>query len=97
MVSPTPRPLYPQERDPVPIVQEAGWAPVLVTSLHNPSYYIIIIIIIIIIILVITFMQDINNYVPETNHVYRVHSIIFIIVPTDAHVITNYITNASVI
>jgi hypothetical protein len=23
----TPRPLYPQERDPVSIVQEAGWAP----------------------------------------------------------------------
>ena len=27
MVSDTPRVLYPQERDPVPIVQEAGWAP----------------------------------------------------------------------
>ena len=27
MVSATPRPLYPRERDPVPIVQEAGWAP----------------------------------------------------------------------
>jgi hypothetical protein len=25
--SPTPRPLYSLERDPVPIVQEAGWAP----------------------------------------------------------------------
>jgi hypothetical protein len=23
----TPRPLYPRERDPVPVVQEAGWAP----------------------------------------------------------------------
>jgi len=23
----TPLPLYPRERDPVPIVQEAGWAP----------------------------------------------------------------------
>jgi hypothetical protein len=27
MASPTPRPLYPREKDPVPIVQEAGWAP----------------------------------------------------------------------
>ena len=27
MVNATPRPLYPQERDPVPTVQEAGWAP----------------------------------------------------------------------
>jgi hypothetical protein len=27
MVNATPRPLYPRERDPVPIVQEAGWAP----------------------------------------------------------------------
>ena len=27
MVNATPRPLYPRERDPVPIVQDAGWAP----------------------------------------------------------------------
>jgi hypothetical protein len=27
VASPTPRPLYPRERDPVPIVQGAGWAP----------------------------------------------------------------------
>jgi hypothetical protein len=27
VVNTTPRPLYPQERDPVPIEQEAGWAP----------------------------------------------------------------------
>jgi hypothetical protein len=27
MASSTPRPLYPRERDPVPIVQEAEWAP----------------------------------------------------------------------
>jgi hypothetical protein len=27
VASPTPRPLYPRERDPVPILQEAGWAP----------------------------------------------------------------------
>ena len=27
VVNATPRPLYPQERDLVPIVQEAGWAP----------------------------------------------------------------------
>jgi hypothetical protein len=27
MVNATPRPLYPRERDPVPIVYEAGWAP----------------------------------------------------------------------
>jgi membrane protein YdbS with pleckstrin-like domain len=35
----------------------------------------IIIIIIIIIILVITIMQGIYNYIPETNHVYRVYSV----------------------
>jgi hypothetical protein len=28
MVNSTPRPLYPRERDPVPIVQEAGWTSV---------------------------------------------------------------------
>ena len=27
MVTATPKPLYPGERDPVPTVQEAGWAP----------------------------------------------------------------------
>ena len=27
VVNATPRPLYPRERDPVHIVQEAGWAP----------------------------------------------------------------------
>jgi len=27
VVNATTRPLYPRERDPVPIVQEAGWAP----------------------------------------------------------------------
>ena len=27
VVSATPRPLYPQEGDPVPIALEAGWAP----------------------------------------------------------------------
>jgi hypothetical protein len=27
VVNATPRPLYARERDPVPIVQEAGWAP----------------------------------------------------------------------
>jgi len=27
MANATPRPLYPRERDPLPIVQEAGWAP----------------------------------------------------------------------
>jgi hypothetical protein len=27
VVNATPRPLYPQKREPVPIVQEAGWAP----------------------------------------------------------------------
>ena len=35
----------------------------------------IIIIIIIIIILVITYMQGINNYIPETNHVSTVYSV----------------------
>jgi len=27
VVNATPRPLYPRERDPVPIVEEAEWAP----------------------------------------------------------------------
>ena len=27
VVKATPRPIYPREADPVPIVQEAGWAP----------------------------------------------------------------------
>jgi hypothetical protein len=27
VVNATPRPLYPQERDPVPIAQETGWVP----------------------------------------------------------------------
>jgi len=27
VINTTPRPLYQRERDPVPIVQEAGWAP----------------------------------------------------------------------
>ena len=36
---------------------------------------IIVIVIIIIIIFVITFMQGIYNYMPETNHVYRVHTV----------------------
>jgi len=27
VVNATPQPLYPRERDPVPILQEAGWAP----------------------------------------------------------------------
>jgi hypothetical protein len=36
VVNSAPRPLYPRERDRVPIVQEAGWAPVLVwTSAEN--------------------------------------------------------------
>ena len=33
------------------------------------------IVVVVIIILVITFMQDIYNYMPETNHVSRVYSI----------------------
>jgi hypothetical protein len=37
MVNVTPRPLYPRERDPVPIVQEAEWAPGPVwTGAENP-------------------------------------------------------------
>jgi hypothetical protein len=37
VVNATPRPLYPRERDPVPILQEAGWAlgPVW-TGAENP-------------------------------------------------------------
>jgi hypothetical protein len=27
VVNATPRPLYPQERNPIPLVEEAGWAP----------------------------------------------------------------------
>jgi len=41
---------------------------------------VVIIIIIIIIILVITFMQDIYNYIPETNHVSSVHSVAAVLV-----------------
>ena len=36
---------------------------------------IVVVIIIIIIILVITFVRGIYNYIPETNHVYTVHSV----------------------
>jgi hypothetical protein len=36
VASPMPQPLYPWERNPVPIVQEAGWAPGLVwTAVEN--------------------------------------------------------------
>ena len=37
---------------------------------HGYYYYIIIIII-----LVITFMQGIYNYIPETNHVFRIRCV----------------------
>jgi len=40
---------------------------------------IIIITIIIIIITIITFMQGICNYVPETNHVSRVYSVVAVL------------------
>jgi hypothetical protein len=43
--------------------------------LHYTVHFIVIIITIIIIILVITFMQGIYNYIPETNHVSRVHGV----------------------
>jgi len=36
-------------------------------------FLIIIIIIIIIIVLVVTFLQSIYNYIPESDHIYRVH------------------------
>jgi hypothetical protein len=42
---------------------------------YQKHYYINVIIIIIIIILVITFMQGIYNYTPETNHVSTVYSV----------------------
>ena len=45
LVSTTPRPLYPQERDTVPVVHEAGWAPGPVWTLL--LYYNSIIIVII--------------------------------------------------
>jgi hypothetical protein len=45
----------------------------IICRLHQR--FVIIIIIIIIIILVITFMHGIYNYVPETNHVFRVYSV----------------------
>jgi hypothetical protein len=49
---------------------------------------IIIIIITIIIIFVITFMQDIYNYIPETSHVSRVYSVAAVLyVPFVLHVI----------
>ena len=36
----TPRPLYPQERDSVPIIQETGWAPQRVwTDAENLAAY----------------------------------------------------------
>ena len=41
----------------------------------------IIIIIIIVVIFVITFMQGVYNYIPETNNVYRVHSVVLQSVP----------------
>ena len=50
------------------------------TELHHDNVValldckVIIIIITIIIVLVITFMSGIYNYVPETNHFYRVYS-----------------------
>jgi hypothetical protein len=44
-----------------------------VTGGIQGGFYIIIIIIVII--LVITFMHGIYSYVPETNHVYRVHCV----------------------
>ena len=40
--------------------------------LFHPEICFVIIIIIIIIILVITLMQNIYNYIPETNHIPRV-------------------------
>ena len=43
------------------------------SDLRTILYMMIIIIIIIIILLVITFMQDIYNYVPKTNQVSRVY------------------------
>ena len=59
-------------KDPVPIVEAAWWAPGPVgTGVILHSKFIIIIIIII---PVITLMQCIYNYIPETNHVSRVHS-----------------------
>ena len=47
---------------------------------HGYYYYIIIIIII----LVITFMQGIYNYIPETNHVFRVHCVAAVLYFTSA-------------
>jgi hypothetical protein len=38
-----------------------------------------IIIIIVIIIIIITIMQCIYNYIPETNHVSRVHSVVAVL------------------
>jgi hypothetical protein len=37
MVNATPRPLYPREKDPVPIVQEAVWAPGLYMLTGKPK------------------------------------------------------------
>jgi hypothetical protein len=46
-----------------------------VSTLHSTTGYLFIIIIVIIIILVITRMQGIYNYMPETNHVSTVYSV----------------------
>jgi len=45
--------------------------------LHYTVYFIIIIITIIT--LVITFMQGIYNYIPETNHVSRIHTVVAVL------------------
>jgi ABC-type nitrate/sulfonate/bicarbonate transport system permease component len=53
-----------------------AFAPFVYFVYAECKYYIIIIIIIIIIIVcVITFMQGIYNYIPETNHVSSVYSV----------------------
>ena len=38
VVNATPRPLYPRERDQIPTVQEAGWAPGPVSTDTEKSY-----------------------------------------------------------
>jgi len=48
-------------------------------SIFSIFWSVNIIIIIIIIILVITFMQVIYYYIPETNHVSRVHSVVAVL------------------
>jgi len=55
---------------------------VIIAVVVKAMTVVVVIIIIIIIIHVITFMQGIYNYIPETNHVSRVYRVVFTICAT---------------